>query len=337
MLAALQVTRLAYTVRPPSVGLSHGRARLAASVRCSSTTAGTTVIPGLASIVDKYDAVLLDQFGVLHDGQRALEGAEDCFKQLAAAGKKLVVLSNTSRRRDFAMRKLPGLGFDPEELLGFVCSGEEAWAAMGEMRGKRVLWISWSDDFQAWQPDYLDGLGLTLAPAAEADFVLCHGSMVLRDGSAEPAPTDLLESGVPSQQLLEALRECEARGLPMLCANPDIHVTLPTGQRGHMPGLVARLYEELGGAVTYYGKPHPPAFAACLELLGTEVDPSRVLMVGDSLAHDVAGANAAGIHSLFVTGGIHEEECGDLRPEALERAFDTHDARPTYTAGAFVW
>ena len=42
----------------------------------------------------------------------------------------------------------------------------------------------------------------------------------------------------------------EARGLPMLCANPDIHVTLPTGQRGHMPGLVARLYEELGGAVT---------------------------------------------------------------------------------------
>ena len=60
-------------------------------------------------------------------------------------------------------------------------------------------------------------------------------------------------------------------------------------------------------------------------------------MVGDSLAHDVAGANAAGIHSLFVTGGIHEEECGDLRPEALERAFDTHDAHPTYTAGAFVW
>ena len=62
--------------------------------------------------------------------------------------------------------------------------------------------------------------------------------------------------------------------------------------------------------MTYYGKPHGPAAAACLRLLGPEVDPSRVLMVGDSIEHDVAGANAAGIHSLFVAGGIHAAEVG---------------------------
>jgi hypothetical protein len=97
--------------------------------------------------------------------------------------------------------------------------------------------------------------------------VLCHGSMVLRDGSAEPAQTGLLQIGpdgephsppepVPSDALLGALRESAMRGLPMLCANPDFQVTLPNGERGHMPGLIARLYEEQGGAVTYYGKPH---------------------------------------------------------------------------------
>ena len=310
---ALPMARLAVGVRTTHVGSMHGRARprLAGPVRSSGT-----VVPGLCEIADRYDAVLLDQFGVLHDGKRSLAGAEDCFKRLAAAGKKLIVLSNTSRRRDFAMKRLPGLGFDPQALLGFVCSGEEAHAAMRESwRGRRVLWISWDDDcapqpkrtaqahspsaqlsaplcaacahtsrahllalscvvcaaVQAWQSDYLDGLELTLASAAEADFVLCHGSMVLRDGSAEPAQTGLLQMGpdgephsppepVPSDALLGALRESAARGLPMLCANPDFQVTLPNGERGHMPGLIARLYEEQGGAVTYYGKPHGSVF-----------------------------------------------------------------------------
>ena len=53
-----------------------------------------------------------------------------------------------------------------------------------------------------------------------------------------------------------------------------------------------------------------PAFEAALKLLGPDVDPSRVLHCGDSLMHDIAGANAAGIHSLFVAGGIHAEALG---------------------------
>ena len=141
---ALPMARLAVSVRTTHVGSMHSRARprLAGPVRSSGT-----VVPGLCEIADQYDAVLLDQFGVLHDGKRSLAGAEDCFKRLAAAGKKLIVLSNTSRRRDFAVKRLPGLGFDPQALLGFVCSGEEAHAAMRESwRGRRVLWISWDDD-----------------------------------------------------------------------------------------------------------------------------------------------------------------------------------------------
>jgi ribonucleotide monophosphatase NagD (HAD superfamily) len=79
-------------------------------------------------------------------------------------------------------------------------------------------------------------------------------------------------------------------------------------------------------------------------LLGPEVDPSRVLMVGDSIEHDVAGANAAGIHSLFVAGGIHAAEVGldgdgdgGLSADALERTFETYGASPTYTASVFTW
>ena len=67
-------------------------------------------------------------------------------------------------------------------------------------------------------------------------------------------------------------------------------------------------------------------------------------MVGDSIEHDVAGANAAGIHSLFVAGGIHAAEVGlgadgdgGLSADALERTFETYGSSPTYTARAFVW
>ena len=149
----------------------------------------------------------------------------------------------------------------------------------------------------------------------------------------------------------------------MRAANPDFTVTLPDGSRGYMPGCIARLYEQLldehdgsnRGSVTYFGKPHAPAFEAALRLLGDNVEPSRVLHVGDSLQHDVAGANAAGIHSLFVAGGIHADELGimdagacadepvadgeapQLSQEALERVFREQGVTPTMTVERFIW
>ena len=163
---------------------------------------------------------------------------------------------------------------------------------------------------------------------------------------------------MPSPALSEALRTCAARGLPAVCANPDFTVALPDGSIGHMPGAVARAYEALGGKVAYHGKPHAAAFAAALELLGPGVPRHRIVHVGDSLAHDVAGANAAGIHSLFVGAGIHapelhipdgaagaaaareEEEGGGgakLTVDALERLFAAHGIRPTMSVEAFRW
>ena len=318
-----------------------------------------SIVHGLSAIADRYDVIFLDQFGVLHDGQKPLKGAIDCFNALRANGKRLVVLSNTSRRRSFAIKKLPSLGYDEAALDGFVTSGEAAWDHMAKNhRGARVLWISWDDAFHAWDSAYLDGLDVTLADAETADVVLLQGSQVLRDGSSSsPASTGIFAAGEPSAALTAALATCAARGLEMICANPDFTVTLPDGQRGYMPGCIAQLYEEQhAGAVTYFGKPHGPAFAAARAVLGPDAPPPhRVLHVGDSLLHDVAGANAAGVHSLFVAGGIHAEQLGvpetraadageaeddanaELTPEALTRLFDETGVRPTLSIPTFVW
>ena len=328
-------------------------------VRCTSTRVGHIVlaekhrlVDGLGAVVDHYDAVLLDQFGVLHDGEKAIPGAIDCYEKLHAAGKKLVVLSNTSRRRAFALKKLPKLGFGAEKLSGFVTSGEATWEYLLERcGGQRVLWLSWDSEFAAWDPTYLDGLDLSLAPAHECDLLLCQGVGRIRDGSESPAATDLLHSGELGEAAEQALAVCASRGVPMVCANPDLHVVLPDGAQGHMPGQLAAAYEALGGLVTYFGKPHRAGFEACLACLPSGIERSRVLHVGDSLTHDVAGAADAGIHSLFVAGGIHADELAAAeaavirgegtaasRLEALDQLFAANaGAEPTYTAQRFVW
>lgn len=78
----------------------------------------------------------------------------------------------------------------------------------------------------------------------------------------------------------------------------------------------------MGCKVKHFGKPNPQHFHACLKNLGYNLDANAksipgVAHVGDSLEHDVAGANAAGIDSIFVLGGIHAKELG-LVPTGID-------------------
>jgi ribonucleotide monophosphatase NagD (HAD superfamily) len=91
----------------------------------------------------------------------------------------------------------------------------------------------------------------------------------------------------------------------------------------------------MGGDCSYFGKPHAEHFEACLRDLG--LDPSKVAHVGDSLHHDIAGANDAGISSIFISGGIH---CDDLDCEvgeipdvdSLKQLFEKEKQSPTHVA-----
>lgn len=58
------------------------------------------------------------------DGKDALPGAVECLEELRRKGKRLVILSNTSKREDFTMARLPKFGFEPELFDGGVTSGE---------------------------------------------------------------------------------------------------------------------------------------------------------------------------------------------------------------------
>ena len=90
----------------------------------------------------------------------------------------------------------------------------------------------------------------------------------------------------------------------------------------------------------YYGKPYRDVYELALAKL--ELAPARVLAVGDGLGTDIAGANAAGLDSLLITGGLLADALG-LAPgaapsaHALDEACRVAGERPSAALTSFVW
>lgn len=322
-----------------------------------STKTYTTHASFNDDIIDTYDAFILDQFGVMHNGIAALDGAVALVDYLhTKKNKKLIILSNTSAPADKALEKLPKFGFDSSHFVGAVTSGEEASHYIRETHGSsskdtaKALMITWD----ASNPD---NPRLTALPEAflaqcgsvevassveEADFLLLHGSEVWYRGQDEKSQTisPFIEEG-NFDTMDPILEQCLARKLPAVCANPDFIVQTPSGDGvAHMPGKIAARYEEMGGSCHTFGKPSVEHFEACIRELGLEK--SRVAHVGDSLHHDITGAFNAGIPNVFVTSGIHKgalgTEFGEMpEAETLEEVMEEAVAsiRPTHVVPAF--
>jgi len=109
-----------------------------------------------------------------------------------------------------------------------------------------------------------------------------------------------------------------ARGLPMICANPDLVV-----ERGdtlvYCAGSLAAAYAAKGGKVTYAGKPYLPiyerTFAEIARLAGGPLPKARILAIGDGLDTDLAGAHGAGLDSVFIASAVHLP--GELNAQTL--------------------
>ena len=69
-------------------------------------------------------------------------------------------------------------------------------------------------------------------------------------------------------------------------------------------GEIAKRYQDhFNGSVDYFGKPYSAIYQACL----SKVDESkRILAIGDSIEHDIVGANNMGIDSLLVKSGVSQ-------------------------------
>ncbi len=283
---------------------------------------------GLEPLADGFDVFLVDQWGVMHDGGTPAPGARDCLVRLIAAGKRVVVISNSGRRAAPNAERLARIGFQGSCYSALVTSGEVAWLALRDRAdpffeglGRRCLLFSRGGD-----RSIVSGLDLELVETAErADFILLSGS---------EAPTKTLADYEPF------LAAGCAHGLPMVCANPDFVGLSPDGLL-LSPGVIARHYESLGGRVRWIGKPYPEIYVQALADLGNP-PAGRVAAVGDSLRHDIAGGRAAGLATILVTGGIHQAGfAGAVDPVSRRAALSALDPAPEnwpdWLVPAFRW
>jgi len=280
---------------------------------------GPTRLAGLAAIADRFDAAILDQWGVLHDGAKAPPGAVEAVAALAAAGKRMVVLSNSARFGSDARDRLIALGYPPEMFAGVVTSGETTYGMLRDRRDPLVAGLGRSVLLIAREPTLINGLEYRQADVENADFVLLGSST---------APEKSL-----AKDFAATLDRAAARGLPLICANPDRAGLAATGLI-EGPGYLAAYYEKIGGTVRYLGKPYPEVYSRASALLDG-VPARRIIAIGDSLEHDIAGGRRFGCLTAFVEAGIHAADLA--APDGFSRLCAHYGATPDFIIPKLLW
>ncbi len=284
------------------------------------------LLTGLGPLVSRYDLILCDVWGVVHDGTAAFADATAALERARAQDTAIVLVSNAPRPGGVVERQMAALGVPRSCYDAVVTSGDVAREELGRRPGARLYHLGPDRDL----PNYQE-LDVALVGLEEAELVVCTG---LRDDTKE-TPEDYAG-------LLARIRD---RGLLMLCANPDIVV-----ERGKnriwCAGALARSYKVLGGPVLYAGKPHPAIYRTVLAraaaITGKEITPPRVLAIGDGVSTDLAGAAGQGFDCLFVAEGIHAAELGfdtHLKPdpERYAAVFAAAGTWPTAIIRRLVW
>jgi len=258
-------------------------------------------ISGLSDLAGAYDVVLCDVWGVVHNGERSFAPAREALAAFRAGGGTVVLITNAPRLSQPIIDQMRSLDVEDSSYDSIVTSGDvtrELLAARGRVNALHI-----GSDIHL--PLYA-GLDITLTGGDEADVISCTG---LRDDEHE-SPDDYDAE----------LKALAARGLPMICANPDIVV-----ERGNRfiwcAGALAERYRSFGGTSLIAGKPHRPIYDAALAraeaLRGLPADRARVLAIGDGAPTDLTGACAQGLDILFVTAGIHAANFGPAeQPDA---------------------
>lgn len=280
---------------------------------------------GLAQLANDYDVLLSDVWGVIHNGRESFPGACDALARFRAERGPVVLISNAARPASYVVPQLDGLGVPREAWSAFVTSGDATRGLLAQ-RAPGPVWTVGPERAGGLYAD----LGLAFSDADGAAFICVTGPY----NEDVEGPEDYRERFTAPAQ----------RGLPMICANPD-RVVQHGDRLIYCGGALADVYKELGGEVLMAGKPYAPIYdlslAEASRLLGRDVDPRRVLCIGDGLHTDVQGAQDRGFDCLFIARGIHGEAAmgsdGRLSAPAVDALLAAEGVKARYAMADLVW
>ena len=265
--------------------------------------ASSPIIPvwsGLADNLEGVNGVVCDLWGVLHDGVEAHQNAVQCLINIRKKDIPVALLSNSPKPINDVWKYLNDLGIPSTVADALITSGSIA---------RHLIRKSYTDQkMYHIGPSARDASTLKGLPVhqvnniGEADFILCTGL-------DEP-------TGEAHQLTLNVAVE---KQIPMICANPDrvVHVR---DELQFCAGVVADVYQSLGGAVIWAGKPDKLALHSAATVLDLDMDEPSILVIGDSIQTDMAGAESAGYKGILIASGIHRDDIlPKLKGESVSR------------------
>ena len=272
----------------------------------------------LEELSHNYETFLLDQYGVLHNGQSVFSGVIEALQNLQAAQKTVILLSNSAKRAEKNYQRMEQLGLKREFFKGVVTSGEVGHYLF--TRGLSELGLE--DGSKCWvmarDNDRSPLLGSTLKEVADpedADVLILSGSR---------GEVELWEKATKKLEI------SLFKDLPCVCLNPDKWMLTPQGL-AYGAGILAEHYESAGGKVLWIGKPYEEIYRYAEREYSFEK--IRTVAIGDSIEHDIQGAKKFGIAGAWVRDGILRDASDqEIMAEILK-----HEAQPNFQINHFRW
>lgn len=277
-----------------------------------------TIPRGLSEIEQDYDAILCDVWGVIHNGRKAFDEACQALINFRRAGKPVCLITNAPVPKAQVIRYFRPLGVPMEAFDDCVSSGDTTRDELTARKDQPVHLMGADRGFDGDKVLWA-GLNLDFSDLTDASYILCMGM----DDNANHDPEDYrprLQPGID-------------KGLPMLCANPDIRVRIGD-QLVWCAGALAAIYEDMGGEVIYPGKPHDAIYRAALSRID-QPDAARTLCIGDSPATDMQGALNQGMSGLYVGTGLKVH--GDDFEGEVRELLSSYDVSARYAMPGLAW
>ena len=266
-------------------------------------------ILGLKSVADRYDLFFIDLWGVIHNGIELYQESIDVLEKLSEVNKEFVLLTNAPRPNYNVADFLKRMGLKEKFFSKVYTSGEAALEYLNSnFKNKIFFHIGPERDFGLFNNFKKN----KIQKVNEAEYLLCTG---------------LFDEHDKELSYYKSLLKKELEKI-MICTNPDLIVDRGK-KREFCAGSVARVFEELGGQVEYFGKPYPKVYNQAAKTKN-----KKVFCIGDNLNTDIKGANDQNFDSLLITNGIHRKE---IKNESFENILKKYNAKVDYTQSKLKW
>jgi len=263
----------------------------------------------IRELLERFDGILLDAYGVLVDASGMLPAAGALLDELARRGTPYLVVTNDASRLPATVARRFGGRVPPERI---VTSGSllPGYFRSRGLAGARTLVLG-TEDSCAYVREG-GGVPVPLAAGMEIDV------LAVCDDDGTP-----FVEGI--ERALSAVVRGVERGAPpvLVAPNPDLVYPKGDGELGFTAGAMALVIEAAlerrfhGRAPRFdrLGKPEPHLFAEAARRLA--LAPDRLVMIGDQLETDIAGARAAGIAAALLEGVSRWDPSATVAPTFL--------------------